>query len=222
MLLILDPRTSVLLLARWICHNAFALTTTLLKLPCKNSAIFPYFSALTVHICIFELASVRLLQVSKEVHSMTFKHTFGEVAFVVAAIGPLVPPGAVFLAVDELTLVHRAVGHPRLRALSMLAIVAPLALIPVSFQVFKSAHAVGLVVDPVSLIHIASWVYQATVALANTILPHALVDRAVCVVHRSHPMPNGLSARKLRGDYKLAFVLITCAINVGELVKLGL
>lgn len=35
-------------------------------------------------------------------------------------------------------------------------------------------------------------------------------------------MSNGLSARKLRGDYKLAFVLIPCAINVSELVKLGL
>ena len=35
-------------------------------------------------------------------------------------------------------------------------------------------------------------------------------------------MSNDLSARKLRGDYKLAFVLIPCAINVSELVKLGL
>lgn len=174
--LILDPRTSVLLLARWIGHNAFALTATLLKLPCKNSAILPHFSALTIHVCIFELASERLLQVGEEVDSMTFKHALGEVAFIVAAIGPLVPPGAVFLAVDELALVHRAVGQPRLRALSMLAILAPLALIPVPFQVFKCAHSVSLVVDPVSLIHIASWVYEATVALANAMLPHALVD----------------------------------------------
>ena len=35
-------------------------------------------------------------------------------------------------------------------------------------------------------------------------------------------MSNGLSARKLRGDYKLAFVLILCTINVSEIVKLGL
>lgn len=176
MFLILDPRTSVLLLARWIGHNAFALTATLLKLPCKNPAILPNFSALTIHVCIFELAGVSLLQVGEEVHSMTFKHALGEVTFIVAAIGPLVPPGAVFLAVDKLALVHRAVGLPRLRALPVLAIVAPLALIPVPFQVFKCAHTVGLVVDPVSLIHITSWVYKATVALANAMLPHTLVD----------------------------------------------
>lgn len=35
-------------------------------------------------------------------------------------------------------------------------------------------------------------------------------------------MSNGLLARKLRGDYKLAFVIIPCTINVTEIVKLGL
>ena len=108
--------------------------------------------------------------------TLTLEHTVNEVALVEAAIGPLVPPGAVFLAVDKLALVHRAVGLPRLRALPVLAIVAPLALIPVPFQVFKCAYTVGLVVDPVSLIHITSWVYEATVALANAMLPHTLVD----------------------------------------------
>ena len=133
MLLILDPWTSVLLLARWIGHNAFALTATFLKLPCKYAAILPHFSALTIHICIFKLASVRLLQVGEEVHSMAFKHAIGKIALIIASVGPLVPPGTIFLAVDELTLVHGAVGHPCLRALTMLAIVAPLALIAVPF-----------------------------------------------------------------------------------------
>ena len=131
--LTLDPGASVLLLARWIGHNAFALAATLLELPCENAAILKNFGAMTIHVCVFELSRERLLQIGEEVHSMAFEHALCEVALVVAPVGPLVPPSAVFLAVDKLALVHGSVGQPRFRALPVLAIIAPLALVPVPF-----------------------------------------------------------------------------------------
>ena len=137
MLLILDPRASVLLLSRLIGHSAFTLASSFVELPGVYAAIFIDFRPLAIHVGIFELSSVRLLHVGEVVHAMALENTVGELAFVVAAVGPFVPPGAMFLALDEFTLVPRIVRQPSLYALPMLAIIVPLTLITVPVQVLE-------------------------------------------------------------------------------------
>ena len=94
------PASNVLPLI-WVSHRSMALLTTFSERADVDLAVLPDLSALPVHICIFELASVCLLQICEVVDAFTLKDASDEAAFIVTAIGPLVATMAILLTVSE-------------------------------------------------------------------------------------------------------------------------
>ena len=94
------PASNVLPLIR-VSHRSMALLATFSKRADIYFAVIPDLSTLTVHVCIFELASVGLLQVCEVVDAFTLKNASDEAALIVTAIGPLVATMAILLTVSE-------------------------------------------------------------------------------------------------------------------------
>ena len=104
MSLVPNPRASILFLI-WVCHHAFSLLTTFLKLSSVDFSILPDFGAEALHICIFELTGVGLFHVCEVVGALTFKDPIDKVSLVVTSISPLVDAMAILLAVFKHALI---------------------------------------------------------------------------------------------------------------------
>ena len=94
------PASNVLPLV-WVSHRSMALLATFSEGADIDFAVLPDLSALTVHVRIFELASVGLLQVREVVDAFALKDASNEATFIVTAIGPLISTMAIFLTVGE-------------------------------------------------------------------------------------------------------------------------
>ena len=94
------PASNILPLI-WVSHGSMALLATFSESADVDLAILPDLSALTIHVCIFELASIGLLQVCKVVDAFTLKDASDEAALIVTAIGPFVTTMAILLTVSE-------------------------------------------------------------------------------------------------------------------------
>lgn len=108
MFLIPLPWTVVLFLIR-VGHTALSVLPPLLELAGVHFSIMPDFSAIPLHVGIFELASVGFLQVCKEVDAMAIEHSIREVALIVAAISPCVKAFSVLFALLEHACVLRII-----------------------------------------------------------------------------------------------------------------
>lgn len=98
MLLILVPRTSILLLVR-VGHGSIALLSPSNKESFISFAVLPNFGTEAMHVCVLEFTSVCLSKVCKVVYALSLKHSISKVALVVATISPFVPSLAILLAV---------------------------------------------------------------------------------------------------------------------------
>ena len=61
---------------------------------------------------------------------------------------------------------------------------------------------------------------QSAVPLTHAIIPHALVDGAVCVLHCPEAMPYSFASTEPRNNHEFTFVDISRAICVRKLEKL--
>ena len=100
MLLILNPWALVHLLVR-VGHRAFAVFPSFLELTSVNLAVLPDFRAETIHICILEIARVRLLEISEIISPVAFKDAVDKITLIVTTIGPFVEPCSVLFAFFE-------------------------------------------------------------------------------------------------------------------------
>ena len=109
MLLIPNPRSSILLLIR-IGHSARAMFAAPFELSRVNLAIsLVDLSSKALHVRVAKLSSVGFMKVGEVVRALTIKDTISEIAFVIAAIGPFIAPFAALFAVSEVACVFRFV-----------------------------------------------------------------------------------------------------------------
>ena len=98
----------------------------------------------------------------------------GPGAFVAAAVGPPVLPGAFFLARPELAFVAVAVRRD-LDAAALLSVLLPVPDELAALEADEAALAVGAVVEPVALVHVAVAVREAALAADSVLAPLAVV-----------------------------------------------
>ena len=113
---------------------------------------------------------------------------------------------AILLAVLELANEARQVLLPRFFTVAMLAVLLPVSLIAIAVRIGENAKAVRFVQLPFTFISVSRWVDQATVPLAHTIGPLALIDRPVCILDCAKPMPTDLPPAQPRHINKLSLV----------------
>ena len=89
---------------------------------------------------------------------------------------------AILLAVLELASVAGLVLLPRLFSVAMLAVLLPVSLVAIAVRICKNAKAIRLVQLPFTFIGVSCWVDQATVPLAHTVDPLALIDGPIRVL----------------------------------------
>lgn len=217
-LLVLLPRALILLLV-WVGHGSFAVLASLLELTDVAFSIEPLLSAVTIHVCIFEVASVGLLKIGEIVSPVAFENALRKVSLVVATVGPFVLAISVFLRVFKLADIFRLVGLPNFCPLAMLAVVEPVSFVAVAVQVREGALPIGLVVLPIADVHVSRGVDQAAIALAKSVHPHALVDRSVGILNRAKAVFNDLASTESCHHHELSFVDISAVIDVCELEK---
>ena len=119
------------------------------------------------------------------VRSLALKYAIKEVALEVATVGPRVLAMAILLTVLELAGVTRLVLLPRFFPISMLAVFLPVSLVAVSIGIGENTKAIRLVQLPFTFIGVSRWVDQATVPLAHTVGPLALIDGPIRVLDRA-------------------------------------
>ena len=121
--------------------------------------------------------------IEQQIHHRTLtlplENTVHEVTLVEAAIGPLIPPTAVLLALVVLALEADLALLPRFRAHPMLMVVHPVTLIRAAFRVYENSAAIGHPVSPLALVNTPIRLYHATEALHLTLDELALVLGAV-------------------------------------------
>ena len=100
----------------------------------------------------------------------------------------------------------------------MLAVVQPRSFVAVALNVAESALSIGFVVVPLSLVHITCWMNEPAITLTHIFAPHTLIDGPISILDGAKAMFDYLSAGQSSLYQELAFVEVTRAVDITELV----
>ena len=219
--LVLGPGAPILLLVE-VSHGAISVLEAAQELTRVEAAVLPHLFSVALHVRILELTNICFILICEVVRPLALKYTIEEVTLEVAAVGPRVLTMAILLAVLELSSVARLVLLPRLFSVAVLTVLMPVSLVAIAVRICENAEAIRLVKLPFTFIGVSRRVDQATVPLAHTVDPLALIDGSISVLDCAETMPTDLASAQPRHVNESSLVLISCAINIAKPVQLML